>query len=79
MFTWCCMCIRIFTCVYMTHCPRVCRKELDDNMDNVIVNSPWAAPDKTATFKTPTHLLLNEKREFEAFGYDSLLEWRHGV
>ncbi|WAR13249.1 HS12A-like protein [Mya arenaria] len=47
------------------------RKEMDENMDSVIMNSPWTGPDKLSTFKAPTHLLLNEKREFEAFGYEA--------
>ncbi|XP_052233296.1 heat shock 70 kDa protein 12B-like [Dreissena polymorpha] len=48
------------------------RKEMDEGMDNVIVNNPWSSADKsTTTYKTPTQLLLNEKREFEAFGYEA--------
>lgn len=41
-------------------------------MDSVILNGHWTGRDKSvSTFKTPTHLLLNEKREFEAFGYEA--------
>ncbi|KAL4234288.1 hypothetical protein ACF0H5_005939 [Mactra antiquata] len=49
------------------------RRELEENMDNVIVNNQWSFGTKssTATFKTPSHLLLNEKREFEAYGYEA--------
>jgi hypothetical protein len=48
------------------------RRELDENMDSVIMNGHWNGLEKSvATFKTPTHLLLNEKREFEAFGYEA--------
>ncbi|XP_053402976.1 heat shock 70 kDa protein 12B-like [Mercenaria mercenaria] len=41
-------------------------------MDSVIMNGHWNGADKSvSTFKTPSHLLLNEKREFEAFGYEA--------
>ena len=41
-------------------------------MDSVIMNGYWSGLEKSvSTFKTPTHLLLNEKREFEAFGYEA--------
>jgi len=48
------------------------RKELVENFDNVIINNPWASLERgVSTYKCPTHLLLNEKREFEAFGYEA--------
>lgn len=48
------------------------RKELEENLDNVIINNPWGGLEKSvSTYKTPTYLLLNEKREFEAFGYEA--------
>lgn len=46
---------------------------MEENMDSVIVNNQWSTGTKSssATFKTPSHLLLNERREFEAYGYEA--------
>ena len=48
------------------------RRDLEESAENVVLNPMWHGPDKSInTHKTPTYLLLNEKREFEAFGYEA--------
>ena len=48
------------------------RRDLEESAENVILNPLWHGADKTiSTYKTPTYMLLNEKREFEAFGYEA--------
>ena len=48
------------------------RRDIEESYENVILNPLWHNADKTiSTYKTPTCLLLNEKRELEAFGYEA--------